>query len=215
MGDVTEQHDPARDHVDEVGRTAEARSGASSGRRRWWWVAGGGVLLLLVAWLGIGLNPRLGVGHVAQLGEPWVEVEDTWSDLDGPPWGTYEATDPPGDTAEFMVSFRNTGWVPVTLLGGRDDLVVERVQFVELSPRGDVGGEPRLDQVTVPPGSAVGIWQTVRFPCGATFTAGSGVGPGDIPLRARSLGLTRDLALPQTARVWLIAGTDRTIRCES
>jgi hypothetical protein len=211
---VTQQHGPGRDPVGEVDRAAEAPPAVRHPRP--WRAAGvAAALLLVLAWLGIGLHPRLAVGHVAMVGEPWVAVDETpWDTADDPLWGTYEAIDPAGDAAELMVSFRNTGWVPVTLTGGRDDLVIDRVQFVALDPSGSVGGEPRLDEVTVPPGGAVGVWQTVRFPCGATYTAGGGVGPGDIPLRARSLGLVRDIEVPQTAQVWLIAGTDRTIRCD-
>jgi hypothetical protein len=185
-------------------------------RRRRRWALGAGALgaLVLVAWVAVGMNPRLTHGDVSIIPAPWAEEETDWSAPDGPRWGTWTVTDPPGDEAELMVSFVNSGPVPVALTGAADGFVIKRVQFVALDLDVGVGGETRVDAITLDPGDAVGIWQTLGFPCDATFTAGSGVGPGDIPVRARTLGLARDLSLPQTAHVTLLTGSDRRTTCE-
>lgn len=192
-----------------------ATAPAVTRRRRWWALAVGGLgALLLVAWVVVGTSPRLADGNVALIAPPWVEEDPDPSVLEPPLWGTWSVTDPPGEEAEIMVSFVNAGLVPVTLTGAADGFVVKRVQFVALDLGVGVGGEPRIDEITLAPGDVVGVWQTLGFPCEATYTAGNGIRPVDLPLRARTLGLARDLSLPQPADVTLVTGSDRTTACD-
>lgn len=178
------------------------------------WTTVGVLGPLLGAWLTTGLSPRFETGAVASFPAPLVEDAG-----DGPGGGSWGAIDPAPGEARFVVSYRSTSPVPVTVSAVPDQLVVSSTHLTLVDERTPFDGaapqEPGpVTELRVPRGGTVAVWQTLDFPC-AAFTAGSGTGMDEVVLDVTTLGLTRRLHLPLERSVAVWTSTDRTCPASS
>lgn len=166
------------------------------GRRRRLWVGGvsAAVLVAVAGWVAVGTHPAVGVGSFSGSGSGFYLASDGIS-------STRMVLK--GDRGVLLVSVRNTGRVPFTVLGLAPRSPYSPLKSVGFQPDPYAPGKtvgdlnlPTQSQVSLAPGAEAGV--VVQFtvdPC-LFQAAGSYSEMPSVSLRVRQAGITTTQPLP-------------------